>query len=113
MQTECNSDTGYVIFMAKIISDLKDPDGWTVENNPHPAPKNLRLYPNRDGTHWGDYMEHFGIGKYICHTCILRAKYGSGNCIDGGDYFQCVKNGKREKLRREYSQKKDVQTKLM
>ena len=97
----------------KIISDLKDPEGWTVENNPHPTPQHLRVYLNTDGSHWTDYMEYYGIGKYICHNCIRRAKVGSGNCIDGGDYFQCVKTGHREKLRQKYSQKREVQTKLM
>lgn len=98
----------------KIISNLQDPEGWTVENNPHPAPNNMRLYHfDKDGKHWLDYMEYFGVGKYICHTCIKRAKYGSGNCVNGGDYFQCVKTGRREELRKKYTQKKDVQTKLM
>ena len=31
----------------EIIPDLKDPDGWTVENNPHPAPDYVRSYPNK------------------------------------------------------------------
>ena len=97
----------------EVILDLKDPDGWTVENNPHPAPECCRVYNDKDGSNWIDYMEYFGVGEYICHTCIARAKHGSGNCQDGGDYFQCVKNGKREKLRRKYSKKRDVQTKLM
>jgi len=97
----------------KVIPDLKDPDGWTVENNPHPAPSYMRLYPDRDGSHWTDYMEYFGVGKYICHSCIRRAKNGNGNCVDGGDYFICVKTGKRKKLRQKYSQKRDVQSKLM
>ena len=97
----------------EIIHDLKDPDGWTVENNPHPAPDYFRLYPNKDCYHCTDYMEYYGTGEYICHQCIVRAKYGNGNCIDGGDYFQCVKSGRWEELRRKYEEKKDVQTTLM
>ena len=97
----------------RIISDLKDPDGWTKENNPHPAPNYCRVYLDRDGSHWSDYMEYYGHGKYICHNCIRRAQHGSGNCLDGGDYFQCIRTGKRAKLRQLYSQKKDVQSKLM
>ena len=98
----------------EIIRDLKDPDGWTVENNPHPAPDYVRSYPNKkNGYYWTDYMEYYGNGEYICHQCIVRAKYGDGNCIDGGDYFQCVKSGRREELRRKYTMKKDVQTTLM
>ena len=97
----------------KIISDLKDPEGWTLKNNPHPAPSHMRVYPNNDGSHWIDYMEYFGVGKYVCHNCIKRAKYGSGNCLDGGDYFQCVESGRRDELRKKYSQKRDVQSKLM
>ena len=98
----------------KVISNLQDPDGWTVENNPHPAPDYSRVYPDKDGTHWLDYIEYYGTGKLICHNCIKRAKAGSGNCLNGGDYFQCVKTGKRSELRRKYSEKKrDVQTKLI
>lgn len=97
----------------RVISDLEDPDGWTVENNPHPAPDYVRLYPEKDGYHWTDYMEYFGVGEYICHQCIVRAKHGSGNCIDGGEYFQCVTTGKREELRKKYTKKKYVQSKLM
>ena len=80
----------------EVIPDLKDPDGWTVENNPHPSPEYCRVYNDKDGSNWIDYMEYFGVGEYICHSCIARAKYG-----------------KREKLRRKYSQKRDVQTKRM
>jgi hypothetical protein len=36
----------------RVISDLTDPDGWTVENNPHPAPPHDRVYPNSDGSGW-------------------------------------------------------------
>ena len=67
----------------------------------------------KNGYHWTDYMEYYGQGEYICHQCISRAEYGDGNCIDGGDYFQCVRSGRREELRRKYTEKKEVQTKLM
>ena len=97
----------------RVISDLEDPDGWTLENNPRPAPSYLRVYPNHDGSHWTDYLEYYGHGKYICHKCIVRAKHGSGNCVDGGEYFQCVASGMREELRKKYTEKKEVQTTLM
>ena len=97
----------------KVKSDLEDPDGWTLENNPHPAPDYVRVYPNTDGSHWSDYMEYYGVGKMICHNCLKRAKHGSGNCLNGGEYFQCVTSGEREKLRRKYEQKKEVQTTLI
>ena len=32
-------------------------------------------------------MEYKGNGKHICHTCIRRAKFGCGNCQDGGQIF--------------------------
>ena len=96
----------------KVISNLEDPEGWTVENNPHPAPACIRIYPDTNGEHWTDYMEYFGHGKMICHNCLKRAKIGSGNCQDGGKYFQCVTSGRREKLRKKYVEKKDVQSKL-
>ena len=97
----------------KVINNLEDPDGWTPENNTHPFPPYMRAYPNPDGSHWTDYMECFGNGKYICHNCIKRAKIGAGNCQDNGEYFICVSSGRREKLRKEYTVKKDVQSKLM
>lgn len=96
----------------KVISNLEDPEGWTVENNPHPAPSCIRIYPDTNGEHWTDYMEYFGQGKMICHNCLKRAKIGSGNCQDGGKYFQCVTSGRREKLRKKYVEKKEVQSKL-
>ena len=109
----------------KIISDLKDPEGWTVENNPHP-PNDITIkyaqkynprtpYDELD-VHYFEYDED-GWHIRICHSCILRAKYGSGNCQDNGDYFWCVQTGKRAKQRKElehkYSQKRNIQTKLM
>ena len=96
-----------------VCSDIEDPEGWTVENNPHPAPPMVRVYPDRDGEHWSDYMEYYGVGKMICHSCLKRVKVGSGNCRDGGPYFICVSEGKRDKLRKEYESKRDVQTTLM
>ena len=84
-----------------------------MENNPHPAPSSLRVYPDSNGEHWTDYMEWFGVGKMICHNCLKRAKIGSGNCQNGGPYFICVSSGRREKLRKQYTKKKEVQTKLM
>ena len=102
------------MFMAKVISDLKDPRGWTVENNPHKW-----KYPvderNRDkfGYVWQDFMEFEEDGVHIkaCHACIKRAKYGSGNCVDHGEYFIClpkeVRDGKRQ------MPKRTIQSKLM
>lgn len=97
----------------KVKSDLEDPDGWTPENNQHPAPSSVRIYPDTNGEHWTDYMEYYGIGKLICHTCLKRAKIGAGNCLDGGEYFQCVTSGKREKLKRKYESKHEIQTTLI
>ena len=102
------------IYNPKMVrSDLEDPDGWTVENNPRPADETLRVYPDSDGEHWVDYFEWYGFDKKICHGCLQRAKYGSGNCRDNGEYFQCVRSGKRERLRREYEKKRDVQVRLI
>mgnify|MGYP006872985394 CR=1 FL=1 len=96
----------------KVIENLQDPDGWTVENNPHKAPDYMRMYPDKNGFHWIDYFEYFRSGEMICHSCIIRAKYGSGNCLDGGEYFQCVESGKRAKLRKKYEYRKSVQSTL-
>jgi len=102
------------IYNPKMVrSDLEDPDGWTVENNPHPPDESMRTYPDSNGEHWADYFEWYDWNKKICHTCLKRAKYGSGNCQDNGEYFICVSSGRREKLRREYEKKRDVQSKLM
>ena len=83
----------------KVISDLKDPRGWTVENNPRPrdfydTPHKLK-YGSED---YRDYFEYDkeGLFEKVCHMCILRAKYGSGNCRDGGDYFICLPKEVRE-----------------
>lgn len=57
-------------------------------------------------------MEYYDYDKLICHTCISRAKIGSGNCVDGGDYFWCVRTGHREELRRKYECKTEVQSTL-
>lgn len=79
-----------------VIEDLKDPRGWTKENNPHPAPDSVRVYPEPDGSHWTDYMEYIDYDNLICHNCIARAKIGSGNCVNGGEYFQCLPKDVRE-----------------
>lgn len=97
----------------KTVIDIEDPEGWTVENNPRPPDECIRLYPDRNGDHWVDWFEWYGYNKTICHSCIKRARGGHGNCQDGGEYFICVKNGRRAKLRREYERKKDVQSTLM
>ena len=92
-------------------NDIKDPRGWTIENNPHPPKPYMRLYNfNKDGTHWSDYFEWFPDGTKICHSCILRAKHNSGNCVDGGDYFICLPKDVREG--RVKPVKRTVQSKL-
>ena len=81
----------------EIIPDLKDPRGWTVENNPYPPDPTIRLYDfNKDGSHWTDFFEWLPDGTRVCHGCIERAKYGSGNCQDNGDYFICLPKEVRE-----------------
>ena len=95
------------------MNEINDPEGWTPENNLHPIPSYMRLYTNHDGSHWSDYMEYYSNGKMICHKCIKRAENGSGNCCDGGEYFICVKEGRRKKLREQYEKKHEVQSKLI
>ena len=98
----------------KVISDLKDPRGWTLENNPHKPSPNIRLYHfKKDGTHWTDWYEWLPNGETICHNCILRAKHGSGNCRDGGDYFICLPKEVREGKVEYKAPKRTKQTKLM
>ena len=98
----------------KIISDLQDPRGWTLENNPHPPDPSMRLYHfSKDGTHWSDWFEWLEDGSTICHNCIQRAKYGSGNCVDGGDYFICLPKDVREGRKPYTPPKRTVQSKLL
>lgn len=76
-----------------IDNDLKDPTGWTLKNNPHPWNEcgDDPTYRADDEYDYRNYHEWKpnGNGVLGCHQCILRAKYGSGNCIDGGPYFKC------------------------
>lgn len=90
---------------------LKDPTGWTVENNPHPPKPYIRLYHfNSDGTHWSDWFEWDDDKIIKCHSCIQRAKSGSGNCQDNGEYFICLPKDVREGKRK--LPKPTVQSKL-
>ena len=79
----------------KVISNLQDPRGWTIRNNPHP---NKYVHDKFDETDWRNWHEwdKNSFHSIACHTCILRAKYGSGNCMDGGDYFICLPKDVRE-----------------
>jgi len=82
----------------KVISNLTDPTGWTFNNNPHP---NIWSNPNdeSDYRNWMEWDED-STHPIRCHLCIARAKIGSGNCIDGGDYFICLPKDVREGKRK-------------
>ena len=83
-----------------VKSDLTDPTGWTVENNPHPYPYPESVMSPDAGSDydWKLYMEWDDDGIHVikCHKCISRAKIGSGNCRDGGEYFICLPKDVRE-----------------
>ena len=102
-----------IVNLKMVISDLKDPRGWTLENNLYPPDESLRLYHfKEDGTHWSDWFEWLPDGTKICHNCISRAKYGSGNCRDGGPYFICLPEDVRTGKVPYKKPVKTVQTKL-
>ena len=91
---------------------IEDPDGWTLKNNKHPN-ENVNDPTNPDD--WRNYFEwdKESYAPIVCHSCLLRAPIGSGNCINGGEYWLCVRNGTREKNKKKLNAKKDVQTTLM
>ena len=91
------------------VEDLKDPTGWTIENNPH---KTKWVDDPHDELEQDNYFEYSddGFEKVKCHCCILRAKYGSGNCQDNGEYFICLPKDVREGKRK--LPKPTVQSKL-
>lgn len=73
----------------KVVLDIVDPSGFTPENNPH------KYYDYDNITDIYDYKRYFeydetGIFHRKCHQCLIRARIGSGNCINGGQYFQCM-----------------------
>lgn len=92
-----------------VIEDLKDPRGWTVKNNPRPNPS----IDQDDELDWRNYFEWDWIHTVVCHSCILRAKYGSGNCQDNGDYFICLPKDVREGKVPYKKPVKTVQSKLV
>jgi len=78
-----------IVNLKMVISDLKDPRGWTLENNPFPCDA---VDDPTDETDWRNWFEWEDgcIKPSACHSCISRAKIGSGNCRDGGQYFICL-----------------------
>lgn len=96
-----------------VNTNLQGPRGWTLKNNPYPPEPSQRVYNCTDekGTHWSDWFEWLPDGTKICHTCIKRARYGSGNCQDGGEYFICLPKEVREG--KKTMPKRTVQSKLV
>lgn len=96
----------------KVRSDLEDPDGWTLKNNKY---RNKFVEDPLDPDDWRNWFEWDKdcVKPVICHTCLSRAKIGSGNCQNGGEYFICVKTGQRERNRRKWISEHQVQTTLM
>lgn len=106
---------------------IVDPSGWSVENNPHPpneiVVETAKRYNRRKSDDELDvfYFEYDRDGWHhiVCHCCLLRAKYDSGNCMDGGEYFKCLKmddvvKGRMKRLEESYGEKpiKTVQSTL-
>ena len=111
-----------------VREDLVDPSGFTPENNPHPPNETMisyaRLYNKGKSDEDLDcfYFEYDldGWDHVICHMCLLRAKYGSGNRLDNGEYFHCLRNpevvkARKERVKKFYGpkEKKFVQAKLI
>lgn len=88
--------------LEKNIMEIKDPTGWTVENNPNKYPYPIDTPNKHHKNNYYDYIEFDKEGKPIrCPCCLLRAKHDNGNCQDNGEYFICRKK------------KKTIQTKLI
>lgn len=94
----------------KVISNLQDPRGWTIRNNPHPNKYVTDRFDETDWRNWHEWDKN-SHHPIACHNCIVRAKIGSGNCMDGGDYFICLPKDVREGKRK--LPKPTKQTKLM
>lgn len=95
-----------------VISDLEDPDGWTLENNKYPNKFVSNPLDPDDWRNWFEWDKE-STSPVICHNCLNRAKIGSGNCQNGGEYFLCVTSGKRERNKRKWIKEHEVQTTLM
>ena len=82
----------------KVDDNLKDPRGWNIKNNPHPNEWVTDPTDEKDWRNWFEWDED-SLHPTVCHNCIKRAKIGSGNCQNGGDYFIClpkdVRDGKK------------------
>lgn len=72
----------------RVVEDIVDPSGFTPENNPY------KYYKYDEITDPYDYRRYYeydkGIYQRKCHRCLVRAKIGSGNCVNNGPYFQCM-----------------------
>ena len=79
----------------RIISDLEDPCGWTIQNNPHPNKFVSDPLDEDDWRNWHEWDKD-SFHTIACHNCIVRARIGSGNCVDGGNYFICLPKDVRE-----------------
>ena len=96
-----------IVDESKVDLDLRDPSGWTFEDNPYPYP-----FPDcdpSDRSDWRNWLEWQGdgISPSECHMCLRRAVFGSGNCQDNGEYFAPCRDRKLSK------RKRTVQSKLM
>ena len=78
-----------IVCKSKVISDLEDPRGWTIRNNPHPNTSVSDPLDEDDWRNWHEWDDR-SYKSIACHMCLLRAKIGSGNCLDGGPYFICL-----------------------
>ena len=80
---------------SKVDEHLVDPTGFTIWNNPHPS----KFVKEIDEDNMECYFEYDekGLYKKECHCCLYRALSGSGNCQDGGPYFQCMPRRLKER----------------
>jgi len=82
----------------KVNRNIKDPTGFTIENNPYPYPGEADPNGGRAGYNWKQYFEweNGPVQPSKCHMCLKRAQHGSGNCLNGGEYFICLPKDVRE-----------------
>ena len=71
---------------SKVNNNLTDPMGWTIQNNPFPHEMIADTTDESDYRNWFEW-ENGIVQPSVCHMCLKRAKSGSGNCQDGGEYY--------------------------
>lgn len=83
-----------------VNNSMRDEE-WTPSNNPHPNKYVSDTTDEDNPLNWYEWDKN-SYYPVKCYGCIQRKELGTGNCVDGGEYWIC-----REKKER------TIQTKLI